>query len=90
MRAEGRRASATGGRRRRGFTLVELAVVVLIIGILLAFILAAAFGSVERAREICGVLGGVPDRDVELDEFEGRHRISGRRAYSFLQERLQS
>ncbi|GIW86623.1 MAG: hypothetical protein KatS3mg108_0947 [Isosphaeraceae bacterium] len=51
MRAEGRRASATGGRRRRGFTLVELAVVVLIIGILLAFILAAAFGSVERARE---------------------------------------
>ena len=35
---------------RRGFTLVELAIVVMIIGVLLAFILAASYGSVEQAR----------------------------------------
>jgi len=35
---------------RRGFTIVELAVVVMIIGVLLAFILAASYGSVEQAR----------------------------------------
>lgn len=51
MRASERRGARAGGRpARRGFTLVELGVVVLIIGILLAFILAAAFGSVEQAR----------------------------------------
>ena len=35
---------------RRGFTLVELGIVVMIIGVLLAFILAASYGSVEQAR----------------------------------------
>jgi fermentation-respiration switch protein FrsA (DUF1100 family) len=45
-------------------------------------------GAVERAREVCTVLGGDPERDVELDEFEGRHSISGRRAYDYLWERL--
>ena len=40
--------------------------------------------SVARAREVCAVLGGDPARDVVLDEFEGRHSISGRRAYDFL------
>jgi dienelactone hydrolase len=54
------------------------------------FPIQAVRQSVARAREICTVLGGVGERDVELDEFEGRHRISGRRAYSFLQERLQA
>jgi dienelactone hydrolase len=43
--------------------------------------------SVARAKEVCAILGGDPDRDVELDEFEGRHRISGRRSYDFLWER---
>ena len=44
--------------------------------------------SVARAREICAILGGNPDADVELDEFEGRHRISGQRSYDFLWEKL--
>jgi dienelactone hydrolase len=44
--------------------------------------------SVERARQMCAILGGNPHADIELDEFEGRHSISGRRAYDFLWERL--
>jgi len=44
--------------------------------------------SVARARQICAILGGNPDKDVEFDEFEGRHRISGRRSYDFLWERV--
>ncbi|MCB0091531.1 MAG: hypothetical protein KDE54_26755 [Caldilineaceae bacterium] len=44
--------------------------------------------SVARAQEICAILGGDPEADVALDEFEGRHRISGRRAYDFLWEKL--
>jgi prepilin-type N-terminal cleavage/methylation domain-containing protein len=38
------------GSARRGFTLVELGIVILVIGIVLAFILAASYGSVEQAR----------------------------------------
>lgn len=45
-------------------------------------------GSVKRTREICKILGGNAARTVELDEFEGRHQISGRRAYDFLWEQL--
>ena len=45
--------------------------------------------SVQRAREMCAILGGNPDVDVEVDEFEGRHSISGRRAYDFLWEKLE-
>ncbi len=44
--------------------------------------------SVQRAREACAILGGNADADVEVDEFEGRHSISGRRAYDFLWERI--
>lgn len=44
--------------------------------------------SVERAREICTIFGGDGANDVEYDEFEGRHQISGRRAYDFLLERV--
>ena len=44
--------------------------------------------SVARAREICAIFGGDGVHDVELDEFEGRHRISGVRAYDFLWEQL--
>lgn len=44
--------------------------------------------SVQRTREICQLLGGNQATDIELDEFEGRHRISGRRAYAFLGEKL--
>ncbi len=46
--------------------------------------------SVARAREICTIFGGDAAQAVELDEFEGRHRISGVRAYDFLWERLAS
>jgi dienelactone hydrolase len=46
--------------------------------------------SVERARQMCAILGGNPQMDVEIDEFEGRHSISGRRAYDFLWERLRT
>jgi hypothetical protein len=42
----------------------------------------------ERTRQICAILGANPNTHVELDEFEGRHSISGRRAYDFLWERL--
>ena len=52
------------------------------------FPVAAARAAVARAREICAVLGGDPQHDVVLDEFEGRHRISGRLAYDFLWDRL--
>jgi dienelactone hydrolase len=52
------------------------------------FPIATVRQSVARAREICAVLGGDPTTDVEFDEFEGRHMISGRRAYDFLWERV--
>ena len=52
------------------------------------FPIGATRRSVERAREICAVIGGDPSRDVELDEFDGEHRISGVRAYDFLMERI--
>ncbi len=48
------------------------------------FPIATVRASVARAREICAVLGGDRQQDVELDEIEGRHKISGRRAYDFL------
>lgn len=53
------------------------------------FPIATVRASVARAREICTLLGGEGQRDVELDEFEGRHQISGRRAYDFLWQRVQ-
>lgn len=52
------------------------------------FPIEAVRQAVARTREISAVFGGEPARDVELDEFEGRHMISGRRAYDFLWERL--
>jgi dienelactone hydrolase len=41
---------------------------------------------VRKLRDIYR-LWNAPDR-VELDEFEGRHQISGKRAYAFLKENL--
>lgn len=41
--------------------------------------------SVARAREIYGLFGAADQ--VETDYFEGRHRISGARAYDFLWEK---
>lgn len=52
------------------------------------FPIAEVRKSVEKAKEICVILGGNPESDVELDEFEGRHRISGHRSYDFLWEKL--
>lgn len=52
------------------------------------FPIATVRTSVARTREICTVFGGDPAQAVELDEFEGRHRISGLRAYAFLWEQL--
>ncbi|MBX3010735.1 MAG: acetylxylan esterase [Caldilineaceae bacterium] len=52
------------------------------------FPIATVRASVQRTREICALLGGDATQAVELDEFEGRHRISGRRAYDFLWEQL--
>jgi len=49
------------------------------------FPIAAVQSSVARAQEVYGVFGAGP---VETDYFEGRHRISGQRAYDFLVEKL--
>jgi dienelactone hydrolase len=50
------------------------------------FPIASTRDSVERARQVYGVFGA--SSQVEADFFEGRHQISGRRAYSFLREKL--
>lgn len=50
------------------------------------FPIAGVKESVARAREIYGVFGA--GDQIETDYFEGRHRISGRRAYTFLWEKL--
>jgi dienelactone hydrolase len=50
------------------------------------FPIKAVRSSVEKARAVYGIFGA-EDR-VETDIFEGRHQISGRRAYDFLMERL--
>lgn len=42
--------------------------------------------AVERARQVYGVFGA--SEQVETDYFEGRHQISGQRAYDFLWEKL--
>jgi len=50
------------------------------------FPIDAVRGSVARARKIYGLFGA--SDAVETDYFEGRHQISGRRAYDFLREKL--
>lgn len=50
------------------------------------FPIAGVRDSVSRTRKIYNLFG-FPDR-IEVDEFEGRHQISGRRAYDFLWEKL--
>lgn len=50
------------------------------------FPVASARDSLERARGVYGVFGAAAQ--VEGDFFEGRHQISGQRAYDFLQEKL--
>jgi dienelactone hydrolase len=50
------------------------------------FPLQAVKQSVARTREVYRVFGA--EHQVETDYFEGRHQISGRRAYTFLQEKL--
>ncbi len=42
--------------------------------------------SLERAKQVYGVFGA--EDALEVDTFEGRHQISGRRAYDFLWEKL--
>jgi dienelactone hydrolase len=46
----------------------------------------AVAASLERARSVYAVWGA--GASVEADFYEGRHRISGRRAYDFLAEHL--
>jgi hypothetical protein len=53
---------------------------------ILDFPIDSARDSLERAREVYGVFGA--SAQVEGDFFEGRHQISGRRAYDFLWEKL--
>jgi hypothetical protein len=43
---------------------------------------------VELARRSYSVFEPEAGSRIEFDEFEGRHRISGKRAYDFLGERL--
>jgi len=50
------------------------------------FPMPAVVRSVERAREVYRTFG-IEDR-IETDYFEGRHQISGRRAYDFLWEHV--
>ncbi len=52
------------------------------------FPIQAVRASVARTKEICKVLAGDPERNVELNEFEGRHRICGDRSYDFFWEHL--
>jgi dienelactone hydrolase len=47
---------------------------------------AATHASFERAKQVYAVFGA--QDQVEADFFEGRHTISGRRAYDFLLEKL--
>ncbi len=44
--------------------------------------------AVARTREVYTVFGANPELDIVLDEFEGRHSVSGRLAYDFLRDRL--
>jgi len=50
------------------------------------FPIKAVKQSVKRAREVYRLFGG--EAEVETDFFEGRHQISGRRAYDFLGEKI--
>ena len=50
------------------------------------FPLKAVRASVERALGVYEIFGA--SGQVETDYFEGRHRISGKRAYDFLMEKL--
>jgi dienelactone hydrolase len=52
------------------------------------FPMEAVVRSVRRAREVYRVFGA--QDQVETDYFEGRHQISGRRAYDFLWEKVAS
>jgi len=51
------------------------------------FPLEAVKKSVARTREVYRVFGA--ENKIETDYFEGRHQISGKRAYDFLMEELQ-
>jgi dienelactone hydrolase len=51
------------------------------------FPLAAVKRSVEKARAVYELFGA--GEHLETDYFEGRHQISGKRAYDFLMEKLQ-
>jgi dienelactone hydrolase len=50
------------------------------------FPIEAVKRSVDMAREVYGVWGA--EKKIETDYFEGRHQISGRRAYDFLWEKI--
>lgn len=43
-------------------------------------------GTVRRARQVYNIFGA--ENEVQTDYFEGKHQISGKRAYDFLMEKL--
>ena len=50
------------------------------------FPIEAVRESVGKAREVYAVFGA--ENQVETDFFEGRHQISGKKAYDFLKKHL--
>jgi hypothetical protein len=50
------------------------------------FPMDAVKSSVDKARERYALFGA--EAELETDYFEGRHQISGQRAYDFLKEKL--
>ncbi len=50
------------------------------------FPIAGVKESVSRAKEVYDIFAA--RKEIETDYFEGRHQISGRRAYDFLWEKL--
>ena len=68
-------------RRPRGFTLIELSVVILIIGLLLAFVLAASLAGAEsaRVRATQALITKLNDRVGGADGSPARHPDSGQR-----------
>lgn len=60
--------------RRPAFTLIELIVVVMVIGILASLILVAVNGAIARAR-VAGVVTEIKDLEKSIADFKGKYGI---------------